>query len=177
MKKFCFTILIIMLCILLCSCTPFEKHGINNYHPANSDVEITIFLPEGDFLNMFEYVEGDYRFYRYEKIAFAVEIERAFMYLKYDDEVYPLAKQYVLENNYLSENSVDEYKGYIFYDRNYGERYFKPSEFRRFAYNDSNNTLLFIGFYEGADYANVSDFPDWGAFLEEYYGEWYDFSA
>ena len=176
MKKIVVAILTMLVCLSFCSCTSFEKHGIEKYSPANSDVEITVFLPEDDFLTEYEYIEGDYHFYRYEEILFAPELERTILYLKYDDNTYQDAKKCVMENDYLSDNSVEEYNGYVFYNVDYNDRGYHPWEFRRFAYKDANNTLLFIGFYECADYPNVSDFNDWGAFLEEYYGEWYDFS-
>ncbi len=53
-----------------------------------------------------------------------------------------------------------------------------PSWFNMFAYNDQKETLVFMGFYcTDKDYNIAGKVKNWGAFLDEFYGEFFDFDA
>ena len=188
MKKITWIFLVaICLCICLSACDtddPFEKKSLDNFSEEWSNYSTTDnIIPEG-FINRFAYTDGYcYHFCFGKDFSFAVS-DRALLFFEYDDETYNQAKEYVFANLILSSKPVEEYNGYIFYD-NYSEQLFNeessyafPYAFMRFAYNDSKNTLIFIGCFTSHDFdENMKQTSaDWGVFLEKYYGEWYDFS-
>ena len=187
MKKLVTAILIIVcVCLILTSCNfHYEENGLDNFETSDSSLGICKGLIPDDFIELFPYTDGNYFFSTSEKTPFSGYCDKALIYLKFDDE-YTNAKKYVFESLDLSPEPVAEYNGYYFYDNetpaNLGNSHLSNSNFpltcNRFAYNDNISTLVFIGFDVGVDLENevieVSD--DWGAFLEEYYGEWYDFS-
>ena len=109
-----------------------------------------------------------------------ITYDKSLLYLKYDSETYSEAKAYTLEQLKLSEQIVDIYNNYYFFEnltsRSTCLKDNFPYSFVRFAYNDTNNTLVFIGFYSGSGEKAKITADDWGGFLEEYYGDWYDFS-
>ena len=176
MKKL-LIVIFIMVCLFLNSCgfdDTYKISGLENYHPANSEAGTSDGIMPDDFLNKFDYISGDYHFI--EENAFSLGkpyLDRSILYLSYDSTVYSDAKQYAMDHMKLSDNIVEEYNGYVFYDNYVDDDFSFPEEFKRFAYNDTNNTLVFIGFFESGVYNCPTD---WVTFLEEYYGDWYDFS-
>ena len=178
MKRF-ISLVVVLLCLLFSSCAPYEKSGLDRYYSSNSDFEITQFV-ENDFCDLFKYIDGDYFFYREEPFVFCVNCEKALLFFKYDENVYESAKEYIFKKQHLSENSVAEYNGYVFYDKFHGsgEWHNFPKRFMRFAYNDEKQILVFIGFYanekESKSITQISE--NWELFLKEIYGDWYDFS-
>ena len=107
--------------------------------------------------------------------------ERVLVYIKYDDDTYENAKKYAMENLILSDAPVEEYNGYVFYDNftNDGNEFKFPYMFNRLAYNDSNNTLIFLGLYcvhYDDDYLFRLYEYEWADLLEVMYEEWYSFS-
>ena len=183
MKK---VFLMIMLTALLCSCSyHYTDRGLENFSVNDSSVGLCRGLLPDDFMDEFSYANGDYFYSANEESAISFCEEKVLIYLQYDNIVYQNAKKHAMDNLMLSE-SVAIYNGYFFYNndtpaslgndhldsKNY------PYEFVRFAYNDNNNTLIFMGFSVTADLQSEVDevADDWGAFLEKYYGEWYSFS-
>ena len=192
MKK----IIAVCLCLLCIfpavSCAPYEKHGLSNYHPMDSNFEITQqFFPteNSDFLDMFDYVWGDYHYYESPLTIIKSPYAKAIAVLKYEQNVYWEAKQYCLDHMYLSSTNIKEYNGYMFSENlafakendslEDGENTDFPGWFTMMAYNDSLNTLVFIGFYctydddPDAAYAET----DFGKFLDIFFSEYYDFNA
>lgn len=104
---------------------------------------------------------------------------------KYEETVYIDAKQYMMDNIKQYNDKFYEYNNYIFYENSNkitsdkGERYF-PNKFSMACYNDFNNSLIFLSFYNS--YPKLEDKyindikSNWGDFIEKYYGEYYDFS-
>ena len=177
---------IILLTICMSACKPVEIHNIDEFSIYTSTVSLTQYLlPDEGFIDMFKYIDGNYHYYDNCKLDNAVE--RVLMELSYDAETYSKAKNYCLESMYLSDENVKEYKDYVFmenlsYPEDYeclenGENKNFPHMFTMFAYNDSKQTLIFIGFYCGTGLHNEvdRDATDWGAFLDKYYSEYYDF--
>ena len=147
------------------------------------------FLPSFTFLKDFEYIEGEY--YLDEKdplrelTAKEAIPDTCLLYLKYEETVYIDAKQYMMDNIKPYNDKFYEYNNYIFYENSNkitfdkGERYF-PSKFSMACYNDFNNSLIFLSFYNS--YPKLEDKyindinSNWGDFIEKYYGEYYYFS-
>ena len=175
-------LIVIIMCSFLVSCfksNPMERDDLSRFSPTMSEYGVTQSIIPEDFLDKFAYVDGYCCHFCYCK-SFEYSIsDRALVYIKYDDDIYSEAKSYVFENLELSGEAVETYNGYIFYN-NYSGRWSidYPYKFLRFAYNDSKNALIFIGCYTSNDFDKNIELTasDWGAFLEEYYGDWYDFS-
>lgn len=187
MKKSKIIIIILLISLFLNSCAlHYTKQGLEEFSADASDYGLCRGLIPENFIEKFSYVKGDFFIAFSEKAPFIATCERVLLYLKYTDDVYLDAKKYAMENLILSENCVAVFENYIFYnnitpvnfeqDHLDGSRF--PRSFVRFAYNDENNTLLFIGFDVSMElYDEVDSLAnDWGAFLEKYYGEFYDFS-
>ena len=176
MKKI--IIFILFVCLFFNSCGyHHEVQGLENFDVNESDVELCQGLIPDNFIETFTYKDGNYFFSTSEKAPAFVVCERVFLYLQYDDDIYLKAKQYAMEELALSDDMVVQYNNYMFYDNNVNSNRF-PYRFKRFAYNDSNNTLIFIGFDVSVElYSEVDEaINDWGIFLEKYYGEFYTFS-
>jgi len=178
MKK-SFIVLFLVISILLTSCTStYHNDGIENFNKGDSSVSLCQNLIPDGFIDEFEYIEADYHWFATEKFIAVEARETVIMYFKYSDEIYNEAKEYIVENMLLSNKITAEYGNYKFLD-NYtnGTSYKFPYSFSRVAYNDANNTLVFIAFNVSAELYKDAALAreDWGAFLGKYYGEWYSF--
>ena len=151
---------------------------------GNSDTEIDCadyFLPSRTFVSDFEYVDGGYHYY--EELSFDPNSppEVCILYLRYEPTVYSEAKDFTLENIPAYGDEVYTYNDYIFYQNenfvNLKKRSDFPSWFTMVCYNDSNNTLIFIGFFDGAHVSenDIKRISNWSEFVDTYYGEYYDF--
>ena len=181
--KHCSLILVVF-CLFLTACVqsdPLEKDDLQDFSPTWSNYQVTSNIIPENFINAFDYIDGYCCHFCYGKSFFSLEVsDRALLFFKYDDETYQQAKNYVFESLELSISPVEEYNGYVFYDNYTGSLSNDfPYSFMRFAYNDSNNTLIFIGCYMSIGFDdNIDELSqNWGAFLNEFYGQWYDFSA
>ena len=194
---------LLLCCILMSSCERFrlpDERGLEEFSVSDSECNMNLFLlpdsglknseknADGSFINMFDYEEGNY--YRHNdggNIFSNNSGERTLVYLKYSDEIYLEAKEYAIDNLILSEESICEQNGYIFFinklatakdptERLSGDQF--PYYFLSFSYNDEKQTLVFFGIMVGKDLHNqiAEEATDWPAFLEKYYGEWYSFS-
>ena len=181
-------LLVVLLIFTLVSCSPVQITGLKQWNFTDSSTSLTKYLfPDEDFLSCFEYLDGDYHYFDNCKPWDHLEVAIAFT--EYEDEVYLKAKQYCFDNMLLSEYNRIEYNGYVFVEtlelpRDYkhledGKNTNYPYHMNMFAYNDSLNRLVFLGFYcsvEGEDKADIIK-TDFGAFLETYYSEYYDFGT
>jgi hypothetical protein len=98
--------------------------------------------------------------------------------LKYDESTYDEAKQTMLHEIKPHDNEVFQYNDYTFYV-NHWKQYF-PENFTMACYNDENCALIFMGFhssYPPLDEKYLEDIEgNWEAFVDQYYGAYYDFS-
>ena len=190
-KKLTAVLLLIACAISFCSCTfldflfytatPEEmpKRSFDDFGPSLSRVGLgSNMIPEG-FIDQFAYSEG--YFYYYGPVTLLPDSrESLFMFFQYDDATYQLAKEYVIDTMPLSDSAVEEYNNYHFFDVLGDHRYLNryPSCFIRFCYNDTNNTLIFLALEAFGQYRESTSelADDWSAFLDEFYGQWYDFS-
>ena len=188
MKKCCLFAITVLIAIGLISCSPVEKEGLNNWGRADSSLSNTRYLfPDEEFLTLYPYIDGDYRYF--DNCNYLNQLDKAFAFIEYDPEQYLEAKQYCLEYFDLSSDNQKEYKGHVFIEtlnmaNDYknvenGKNIKYPYHMNLFGYNDSENRLFFIGLYCTESYYKDADLirTDMGAFLEAFYSEYYDFNA
>lgn len=168
---------------------------INKNKCGYSSVEIDhpdYFLPSNLFLQEYNYTEGSYIWREDDPFRglFKINVrpEISFLGLKYEENIYYNAKQFMLKEIPPYLNKFYKYNNYIFYENSNfidlkGTRRF-PECFTMACYNDENYTLIFIGLYSGTlagpscleeKYLNDID-NNFISFLDTYYGELYDFS-
>lgn len=186
MKKVSLCLLILILC-LLSGCTTVKIDGIENFSEGHSSVSLTEnLIPSKEFLKDYEYIAGDYHYFE-EKSFSESHLEVSIMVLKYETDEYQKAKEFCLEELWLSEENAKEYNGYIFKENlslpykyndlinGVNEEF--PHFFNMFSYNDDKCEIVSIGFWCGMklyDDANLVN-EDFGAFLQKYYSKFYDF--
>ncbi len=204
MKKLILCLLVIIACCLgLVGCyqdleeTSLEeyilhinrnKFGYSNVgidHPDN-------FLPSLTFIEDYEYIEGGY-YWREEDLTRDLfkskrQPEIVVLYLKYDEGMYGEAKQFMLKN-IIPNDKTYIYNDYIFYENtNFNPQNGTdkvPQFFTMACYNDTKNVLVFIGMSSGKAFTSGSLLEDkyltdlenhWTEFIDQYFGEYYDFS-
>ena len=136
------------------------------------------FLPSQTFCTDYEYVNAGY--YLQDTLSSKIP-SYVILYLEYEERVYFEAKYAMFEGIEPYFDDMYLHNGYVFYkNSNYirlsangknGDRF--PKCFTMAGYNDNKKTLIFLGYYLFESQENIED---WGAFLEEIYGEHYDFS-
>jgi hypothetical protein len=188
MKKVVLIILLVAL-ILLSSCAPRTfnpEKGLENFDKNDSEFSLCQYIMPDGFIEKYDYKDGNYYSIETGSIYNGTTVDRAFIYIQYDAEIYDDAKICAIENLSLSNEAIHEYNGYYFFlnhsssvdDIDYLDGRNFPYKFLSFAYNDSTNTLVFFGLYISSELKNqtIEEAEDWPAFLEKYYGEWYSFS-
>ena len=196
-------LLLIMLCILLTGCGVSEIKSLDRYKEwvsettfGFSEVEIDHpkwFLPSYTFLDDYIYIEGNFYYYSTEDLHFLIDKDfmpdRSLLTLKYEADIYLQAKQCVLNNIPVYENKYYNYGNYQFYvNKNFMDTFDYTAPARPIpewctmvCYNDENNTIGFLGFYKSSYHQlpekYINDLENnWTSFIDEYYGEYYDFS-
>ncbi len=192
-KTFICIMLLIFLCLLLGACKyEVYKEGIENFNKNDSNMSINQgILPSDDFVDLYEYTNAEYYYSDVnEHLFYIANLEQSIVIMNYDEEVYEEAKAYCLDNMDLSEVNKFEYDDYMFVENvglAKGMENFKdgvntrfPYQFNMFAYNDDESCLLFMGFYSSTDRhdenINLAE-TDWGAFLDMYFSQYYDFKV
>ena len=186
MKKItCLLLISAFLCFCLSSCLSdndctTKKMSLEDFSPNISEMSLGQKIIPVDFIDKYNYSDG-YFCYDSGYLFSNTSRERLLLFFQYDDTTYQLAKEYAMQNLTLSNDPVEIYNDYHFYD-NLSDEYYAnkyPIMFLRFCYNDTNNTLLFLGLITMGDYAQTAnELSDaYEAFLKEFYGDWYDFSA
>ena len=201
MKKISLVITLFLLLSSLCSCTNknvddeiiydriIKVDGINNFKNNEGNYELNVYLlPTDDFVNRFDYTDIDYHYREhYESNIDFVGYEKSIVVIKYEENVYEQAKEFCLQEMTLSENYILEHNGYVFKENvelaieqdRYREDfvYSFPKRFNMFAYSDSLNCIIFLGFY-CPDYTNedaMLTIKKWDQFLYRYYSDVYCF--
>lgn len=200
MKKIIIFVLGLVLVLSGC-CYVTEKKSISEYKEkiaingfGFSDIELDkppYYLPSDTFLDDYEYLEGDYYFYEPSIFnEFCTEYWKpniVLLTLNYDKDVYLDAKDFTINNIPKYEDYFYTYNDYQFYvNKNFMDRYVNisvpemPNIFTMVCYNDEYNIICFLGFantYPELDekYLNNLD-ENWESFIDQYYGEYYDFS-
>ena len=203
-KKFAIFILILLCCTSLVSCNKgIESNSLDEYismvnssKVGNSSANIDdpeYFLPSVSFLQDYQYTEGKYywRQDNYRKGYFGIYVnpEISFLCLQYEETTYYNAKEFMLKEIEPYNNKFYEYNDYIFYENsnfinleavNQTPESEMPEIFTMACYNDKNHTLIFIGFFseiffelEAKYIENIEE--NWMDFIDQYFGECYDF--
>ena len=194
------------MCIAFTSCRKYTKTGENSYiiETFNSqtirgienidECHSSIISPEAmfpkGFLETYDYIICDFYFYSKLALIFNTDedVEKAFMYLTYDDQTYFEAKEYLLNSDYYDFDSKTYLlNDYVFYEDLYKlnsfrkdgffEKYDIPeSEYRyprwynMVGFSDKDNTIVFLN---ASKFRAIDNFEE---HVKAYYGEWYDFS-
>lgn len=163
------------------SCGKYELSGIEEFNANNSFYGVSArLLPDEKFLELFEYVDGDYH---YSNDMGRRSQESELLYLIYDEKNYNLAKSYALECVECSTTNIFTFNGYTFFENvtgltdNPNSPFEFPYIFNLIGYNDDNRTLCFLGFSifnPTKKDEQLLTFEDMGAFLKEYFS-FYDF--
>ena len=185
MKKIISVFLVIVLLILCTSCgEDFYKDSLEEYKKRTagySKVEIdspSHTLPSATFITDFNYIDGKYRFY--EPLLLSSEASISLLWLKYEPDTYSEAKEYTLKHLPMYGDFLYTYGDYVFYENEIFYRLKEngrsfPECFSMVCYNDVENSLIFIGYYD--EDAKASDVEDWCAFIDKYYGKYHKFSS
>lgn len=182
MKKLSLIVLFILTLSLLCSCafTIFDYYceGIENYHPYLSDVGICVYLFPENFLETYEYEDGDF-FYECLDDFSTNTIERTLLYLTYSDTEYVLAKECALSQLELRDTGevLNDYVIYVnntLYKNDYLTDHPYLIEYNMVAFNDKSNTIVFWGAWSvvGKELLDKSLTEH----IIDFYGHWYSFS-
>ena len=160
---------------------------VKRYHGGNSDLELDhpeFFLPSASFFDDYRFIDGGY--YTREASLGTIDDppEVSILYLRYEEKIYLAAKEYTLEKIEPYGDKFYPYNNYVFYENSnfiaLKQRRDFPEYFTMACYNDTNYTLLFIGFYvlyfsdENEHFYDIEN--NWESFVDEYFGEYYDFS-
>ena len=202
MKKTIFIFLLLLNLLIFTSCSQYlevsslEEYSIeasrNGGYSSISLDEPDCFLPDSSFVEKYNYVDGGF-FMRGADLFFSffnvkdVKPEIAILHLKYDKEIYDSAKNEMLNKILPYNDKFYFYNDFVFYENSnyiykYKTRNF-PETFTMACYNDSINTLVFIGFYhyEGSSTPSLQYLKDidknWKLFIDIFYGEYYDFNV
>ena len=204
MKRLMSIVLITMCSLFLVGCyQDLEKNSLDEYilqinqnKIGYSSVEIDhpdYFLPSLTFIQDYNYIDGKYYWREDDPLRglFTTNVnpEISFLCLQYDETTYYNAKEFMLENIDPYNNIFYEYNNYIFFEnlnaiklKSSSSR--MPEWFTMACYNDKKYYLIFIGLYSGTlagpscleeKYINDID-NNWGDFLNQYYGQCYNFN-
>lgn len=186
MKKLLAVILCCVTVFLLCSCfdSNYVIEGIENFSTGDGSIELNDYiLPSEDFIEKFENTDIQYRYY-----GSLHSDDRSIVAITYTQDVYKQAKEYCLEEMVLSDSMIMEYNGYTFIEnvelpivlKEYGRGL--PHHFNMFVYNDTLNRLIFLGaylsdFYKATPQKTQDVVENWGAFVETYFSDIYDWGT
>ena len=197
MKK---VLLVLMICMFLltscyydlyhCSLNEYidridnEGIGYSSYEIDNPDY----FLPSKTFLSDYKYISGEFYFYEEDPIKVSKESPSiSLLILEYDKKTYFEAKDCMISNIPPVDNVYYTYNDYSFYrNKNFIDKFNAdlapdfPKWFTMAGFNDENNTLCFIGFFDNSSVIDKKYYDDFNSnyqeFIDTYYGKYHNFS-
>ena len=105
--------------------------------------------------------------------------EKTLLYVKYSDDEYEKAKEYIIKQQDLDIFNDLSFNSYHFYLNQLEVSFLRhfPSSYIMTGYNDEQNILIFIGMYcSEKSYPEVQyGLTDFGLYLKTFFGEWYNF--
>ncbi len=196
MKKLilCF-LLIVPLALTGCSfCDTIEYFSLDEYKEkiagdgigySDYEVDLAVYiLPSITFLDDYAYIDSTFYFYEHLSFWFfcrhEAENSKTLIVLQYEEEVYWEAKACVVENIGVYQDTYYTYNNFQFYGNQKFKNFEIPHWFAMVGYNDTTQTICFLGFYDR--YPKIEDkyYEDidahWTEFIDQYFGEYYDFS-
>lgn len=187
-----------LLVFMLTSCyTDIEKNSLDDYIDqiningiGFSDYEIDhpdYFLPSNKFIEDYEYISGKYYFYEEDPFRWSKKMpSTSFLRLSYDKLIYPEAKEFMISKIFPYYNKLYFYNDYVFF---VNEAFMVslpspipkiPKWFTMACYNDFEQILIFIGFFDyspGIDDKFYEDFEgNFLTFIDTYYGNQHNFN-
>ena len=201
MKRLMSIILIAMCGLLFVGCyQDLEESSLDEYilhinqnKNGYSSVEIDhpdYFIPSLTFIQDYNYIDGKYYWSEDDALRglFTTNVNPgiSFLCLQYEETTYFDAKEFMLKEIKPYDNKFYEYNNYVFYENsNFIELRYRdfPECFTMACYNDVNYTLIFIGFnsstlagpscIEDKYFENIEE--NWMDFIDQYFGDCYDF--
>ena len=173
----------------LFSCT-YTQNGLENFSRGDSQLELTYMVPDG-FIESFPYAYGDY-FYREEYGFSSGSIEKFVVYMKYNGDIYSLAKEEALNYNRidsLEESYVSSIGTCDFYlsglDEVFKNTYTDNTIYMYIALDEANQMIFFLCLCSDKVYnkkdsdgiKNLYETEGLKGIIDEYFIEWYDFYA
>lgn len=182
--------------VLKLTSTGYTTIGLENYPTIYDAFEINQFLvPKGimfrsqhEIRTDFPYESAYYYAYEGNLFSFKGEASVTILSIVYDEETYLDAKQYMFDNTDYAVYVHYSYNGYEFFENialprdhrilnENGKNSFGLGWFNMICYNDSRQTLIFLGFHLSSNEPDeVYTQQGWGVFLKEYFPQ-YNFDA
>ena len=185
MKKIVAYVMCIIMTYLLAGCSENKSvSGLENFSIHMATMRTGWYLlPSEDFLEKYEYIEGDY-YWELKEDGFLVNCrDSSFIWLRYSKENYDKAKKYTTDTISVAENDRFIYNGYSFFRNLKVEQEEKgvfPFWYTGVGYNDEKCILLFMGLFVTGNQeelaASIYESGNWEGFIKEFYPE-YDFDA
>ena len=188
-KSFLILLMVALFLFVFSSCTfsHVQEHGLENFNINDSELGLCAFLFPENFLEKFDYIDSDYFYDDFLKLYFFDDehIDKVLVYGVYNEKTYFEAKKYLQSNLSLINEPIGVAGNYIFYKNteinvHYDKAIYDKHHFTAVAFNDTNNTIAFIGLYIAPRHYDYTEYDalydNWPEFIEYYYGEFYDFN-
>lgn len=163
--------------------TSYEARGLSSYNQNDKRFDLCNYTVPKEWFDAYEYLEGDYfyisSFYLFTPVKNG---SKALLYFRYDAEIYALARKHLL--SLVSVNEPIIINDYTFYEilslkgnshdsaTTFSNQVSTlPKNYSLIGYNDELNIIIFIGKIDDKECALPFE-----EHIEEYYGEWYNFS-
>lgn len=180
MKKSICLLMLLSMIIVFSSCSGRDrKEGLEEYSSHNSSFETSTYLfPCEDFIDRFEYIDGDYYYDYWSNGGYSRD--KSFAYFVYTPEVYQEAMDFTLDHmSFLDENTY-EFNGYTFVQQDVSE--FVPSPrifphwFWMMFYSEERGVIGFFGYYSAIHLIEIRPDEDFEGFIRYEFPE-YDWDA
>ena len=164
--------------ILFSSCSD-RVEGLENFSAHNSSFETSTYLfPCEDFIDRFEYTDGNYYYDYWSKSGYSRD--KSFAYFVYTPEVYQEAMDFTQDQmSFLDENTY-EFNGYTFVQQDVTELVARPRDFPRWFwmmfYSEERNIIGFLGYYCQPARQEIRADEDFEGFIRYEFPE-YDWDA
>ncbi len=185
MKKV-LAILCLTAVLLLTSCMPVKKEGLESFYSGQCPVDLTHMVPPF-FMDTYQYTGGNHFYYHPANDG----IERFILWLRYDEETYTSAKAEALEYNRVDPEAMPEITigKHDFYlsglEESFEASLTNRSIYMYVALNETDRVICFM--YVTTHYSDdtinkkIIDgiYVKHGlrGLINEYFIEWYDFYA
>ena len=178
MKKAICILMLLSMIIVFSSCSD-RIEGLENFSVHDSSVETSKYLfPCEDFIDRFEYTDGNYYYDYWSNIGYSRD--KSFAYFVYTPEVYQEAMDFTLNNmSFLDENTY-EFNGYTFVQQDVSEFVPSPRNFPEWFwmmfYSEERGVIGFFGYYSAIHLIEIRADEDFEGFIRYEFPD-YDWDA
>ena len=190
-------VFLILSLLIMASCSPeayidYHENDIDFYFNGSvpDDAIATPMFPQDDILKEYDYISAEYEYFvKNAEVWFGTiqgpgDYNLSVLSITYEPETYLSLKAYLKETlEYFTDTPELSFNGYDFYQ--YPNTGWAPYgvwfSFIYHAFNDEKNKMVFLKYIDHRrksdpedEYLRKNDFV---AFLDKYYGEYYDFHA